>query len=134
MSSPQLEQIESMSLTSVSAPVISVQSIPRRPIKPAHNQKTFPPSQALYEEVLEGLIEATVEVDKFAIEGFIDSNAIGSLKRRDAKIVLQLSYWAWQHSESDGRVMLSRLIASIRAGYPALPVPEWAVAVDPEAF
>jgi len=135
MSTPQLDQVESMYLTSVRAPVFSARSITRTPIRPANEQTTYPSQQILYEEFLSEFIDATVEVNKLTIEGLLESDtAIRCLKRRDAKIVLQLCYWAWQHSEPDGRELLSRLIASIRAAYPALPVPEWAVAIDPEAL
>ena len=80
--------------------------------------------QALYEELLEALLGAILEVDTYALDGLRQGEALRTLTRTDATMLWQVCCWSWQHSGPGGCVALRLFMASMRAWHPLLPLPE----------
>ena len=85
---------------------------------------THQSQQPLYEEPLEALPGAILEVDTYALDGFIQWEALRTLKRNDAKLLWQVCCWSWQHSAPGGCAALRRFMAAMRELHPLLPLPK----------
>lgn len=91
---------------------------------PGETRRTHQFRQALYEELLEALLGAILEVDTYALDGLIQGEALRTLKRKDAKMLWQVCCWSWQHSAPGGCAALRRFMVSMRTLHPLLPLHE----------
>ena len=89
--------------------------------------------QECYEHLLEAFFGAILEVDTWALDGFVDSEALRHLKRKDVNLLWHVCRWSWWFSEPPKRMILGTFMACMKAFYPWLDSSGWMMEVDPEA-